>query len=471
MNALLTISQVADAMSVQARTVRRWIDRGDLAAVRLGPRPGSPIRVAQQALEHFIEGAAPTQETDELNSTTSERRGTQLRSALRAMDAINDEIQALPDDTPQDQIDALTAELDDAVAEVERCKRNKDDADRLTRSVADSDVEIDQRSTTNTRASVGGDITRRLGNWMATQTRGLLGGSGSGSYIVPEMFMQGVWDRLAAESVGLRSGFRNLTIGENEGDRMHIPVLSSDAASAWTSESTAITPTDPTVNELIAIPRKLAALVQVSNELLRDSSPSALEVLWANVIRSLALKLDLGFYEGTGSAPEIRGLKNVVGIQTVSMGTNGAAFTNLDPFADAIGLLAQANAEAGAIVMHPRSWQALSKVKEIAGSTKPVLQESAGAGTQGISRSVYGVPVYLSSQLSTTETQGTSGAVCSSAYVYQPDQVLAVGRYKFEVEVDRSRLFNSDQAEVRAITRWDVAVPNPTAVVRILGIL
>jgi HK97 family phage major capsid protein len=80
------------------------------------------------------------------------------------------------------------------------------------------------------------------------------------------------------------------------------------------------------------------------------------------------------------------------------------------------------------------------------------------------------VPVYLSSQLSTTETQGTANNA-SSAYVYQADQVVAVMRQDVRVERDSSRLFNSDQSELRAIMRADVVVPNPKAVVRILGII
>jgi hypothetical protein len=38
------------------------------------------------------------------------------------------------------------------------------------------------------------------------------------------------------------------------------------------------------------------------------------------MVRSLALKLDLGFFEGSGEAPEIKGLKNVSGIQVVDDG-------------------------------------------------------------------------------------------------------------------------------------------------------
>ena len=81
----------------------------------------------------------------------------------------------------------------------------------------------------------------------------------------------------------------------------------------------------------------------------------------------------------------------------------------------AIGLLAASNATAGAIVMHPRTWRTILKIKEVSGSAKPVIQEEAGGPTAAPRRALYGVPVFLSSQISITETQGTSGAVASSA--------------------------------------------------------
>jgi hypothetical protein len=68
----------------------------------------------------------------------------------------------------------------------------------------------------------------------------------------------------------------------------------------------------------------------------------------------------------------------------------------------------------------------------------------------------------VSSQLSTTETQGTSSD-CSSIYVYQADRIVAVRRAELPVEVDRSRLFNSDQSEVRAIRRIDAVYPVSSA--------
>jgi hypothetical protein len=54
-------------------------------------------------------------------------------------------------------------------------------------------------------------------------------------------------------------------------------------------------------------------------------------------------------------------------------------------------------------------------------------------------------------------------------YVYDPAQVIVVRRAETRVERDSSRLFNSDQSEIRAIARLDLVVPNPTAVVRSVG--
>jgi hypothetical protein len=56
-----------------------------------------------------------------------------------------------------------------------------------------------------------------------------------------------------------------------------------------------------------------------------------------------------------------------------------------------------------------------------------------------------------------------------SVYVLDASEVVAVKREDFELRVDSSRLFNQDMSEVRAIARWDVAVPNPTAVARVVG--
>jgi HK97 family phage major capsid protein len=313
----------------------------------------------------------------------------------------------------------------------------------------------------------GGSRHTRAGDWLAREVRALVGsGVTGGGAFTPADAPSTFFDLLAAKSVALRSGIRRIM---TDRDTVIVPRLSADAATGWVSEAATISEASPTADQVTAVPRKLAGLIQLSNELIADADPNILEVAGQSIVRSIGLKLDNGIYEGSGSPPQITGLKNVAGINTVSMGTNGLTPVNLDAYADAIATLESFNSEASVIVMHPRSWQTLIKIKEITGSVKPLLQESAGAGTAGIQRSLYGVPVLLSSQFSITETQGTS-TDCSSAYVYEASQLVLVARQQASVRLDQSRLFNSDQSELRCTARFDLVVPNVKAVVRILGI-
>jgi len=47
---LFTIQEVADHWQVSTKTVRRWIDDGDLAAFKLGRQ----WRIADKDLKHFL---------------------------------------------------------------------------------------------------------------------------------------------------------------------------------------------------------------------------------------------------------------------------------------------------------------------------------------------------------------------------------------------------------------------------------
>jgi HK97 family phage major capsid protein len=294
------------------------------------------------------------------------------------------------------------------------------------------------------------------------ELRALGESGGAGAVIAPAEWASTFIDRLAAESVMLRAGIRRMTTTR---DALHIPRIDSDPTAAWTAEAAPIAASDPGYTDLIATPRKLASLQTISNELIADSNPDVVALLEMQTARALALKFDLGCFEGSGVPPEIRGLKNVVGITNDA--TLAAAPANLDVFANAITTLEANNAKATAIVMHPRTWGTLLKLKEgTAANNKPLLQDSAGSGSQGVQRAIYGVPVYLSSQLATNEGTGES-----SAYVFDASQIVAVFRQDTTILLDRSRLFNTDQSELRAILRADLIVPNPLAVVRISKIV
>jgi excisionase family DNA binding protein len=54
-SAYLTVAAVAELVGVSPRTVLRWVERGDLAAVRL---PGGRLRISRRDLDAALDGWA-----------------------------------------------------------------------------------------------------------------------------------------------------------------------------------------------------------------------------------------------------------------------------------------------------------------------------------------------------------------------------------------------------------------------------
>lgn len=317
------------------------------------------------------------------------------------------------------------------------------------------------------------------GSWLAHEVRTLVPGSGSGAAIDPSKFADFVVETLGTSSAFLASGVNQITLGDAEGQSLTIPAITADATTYNLAAGSAITASDPTIAQVVATPQKFAALTAVANEVLADANPAALAALSRSLVKSVGAAFDLAAFEGSGTAPAITGLKNVAGINEVSMGTNGASLSNLDPFADAFSEIYADGGKPTAVVVGVRTWKALLKLKTLtSGANEPLMLAGgtqAGAGA-AVPLAIYGVPVFVSASLSTSETQGTA-STAQSAYVYDASQVHAVFRRArgasslVSVERDASRLFNQDSSEIRGILRASIAVPQPGAVCRIKGIL
>ncbi|MEU8425896.1 phage major capsid protein [Micromonospora sp. NPDC048887] len=332
-------------------------------------------------------------------------------------------------------------------------------------------VDAEQRSViaANPVGLPGARTEVRAGDLLAAEMRAIGGAAGMGAAFTPADNATFVLDFLAKQSVIFRSG---VNVIRTTGDSIILPHLTSDGTAGAVAEAGTIPLSDPNAESLTAVPRKFAQGARVANEVLADSKPAALDALAKSLIRSVGLAYDLSAFEGNGTAPNVRGLKNVSGIGAVSMGANGAALTNLDPIADALGMLAEANAdeESAVIVMAPKVWKAILKLKEATGSNKSLIQDSAGSASGGVTRALFGRPVFLSGNLSTNETQGT-GTNASSVYVYVPSEVYAVVREDAVFDVNPYVYGATDETLVTAKMRADLLVPNPGAVVRIAGVL
>lgn len=274
----------------------------------------------------------------------------------------------------------------------------------------------------------------------------LLTNTGSGaSILTPEQVQTLVVEPLARAAVAMQ--ISNIVMTDTNTTRF--PIVVSDAASGWTAEGAEITVSDPDLDELEVTPKKLAALVVVSNELLADSNPSAATVVGDSIVRDLAQKLDRAFF-GASVMNGPGGLDGLAGVQRVDAGS----ITNLDPFAAALSKLEVVDASLDrAFVAHPNTLLALSELKIGSSYNLPLLGPDAASPTK---RSILGTPIYWSPYVE----EGLVWLVARS-------KSFVVMRNDTSVVTDTSAFFSSDRTAIRATMRVSFGWPHEAAVVRI----
>lgn len=389
-------------------------------------------------------------------------------------------------ETRQFTIASGRAVIDDA----DRAGRELSAADNFTidkafADVADLDKRIaqcrkgieDERIADEARAAlpgggptIGGSCEPRISNdlWLPSrrQYHQLIeqrAVSSSGNPFLPAGQANTFYDRLRAAAVVLRAGPQILPV---EDTTLRVPGLSASVTVSAIGENTAITPSDPTFTSVTLTPRKLAALTLAANEALDDSNPGLREIVANDLVRQTATTLDLQFLEGSGTAPNMRGFRNMSGTTQATVGGANGGTPTLDDFATAVQNLetANANLERAAWFMSGRTWGTVRKIKD----TQSRYQLSPDPGADA-SKSLFGVPVYLSSQIPTTETVGTSTDT-SHVILADMSQIVVGQRKQVEVALSSDYAFNADQTAIRVLGRFDIGVLNAAAVYVMLGV-
>lgn len=283
------------------------------------------------------------------------------------------------------------------------------------------------------------------------------GTDSAGGYTVPSIVSAKWIDRLRPVSVALRAGAQLVPLSS---DVTTIAKLLTDPTCAWRSENAQISPSDPTFGAVTFTARSLATLVVASRELLEDSIniESALNSAFT---RAMAAELDRAALFGSGSAPEPRGVYNTSNIGSVSMGTNGAALTNYDPFVDVVATLEAANAQKiDAFVMAPRTSAALAK-----------LDGSGDGQPLGMPPKLVGIPHLISSTVPIDQTQGS--AIGTSSCVVAGDfSDLYIGvRSAVHIQLLKERFADYVQTGFLVTGRFDVQVARPASFCKLVGII
>jgi HK97 family phage major capsid protein len=196
--------------------------------------------------------------------------------------------------------------------------------------------------------------------------------------------------------------------------------------------------------------RSVAVRSLGSEEWFSDTGVEGRRILQMDQERQLAAKLDSEFLQGSGAGSSpILGLRNISGItQTeVASGSGNGGAPSLTDVINAIDRLERDNAKPSAIFMAPRTWASFKKLDDL--QERYQLQPDP---TQDAARRLFGIPVFVSSQISITETQGNQND-CSFVIVADMSQVCVGVRTQNAVIYNPFSYASAGQIEVITTSR------------------
>lgn len=302
-----------------------------------------------------------------------------------------------------------------------------------------------------------------LGDWRGAEAerRALAEGTDTaGGYLVPTQLSNRIIDLARNKTAVVQAGALTIPMGTNILD---LAKVTGDPTAGWKAENAAATASDMTFDRLRLQARTLMALVKVSVELMEDSQMLA-GTLENALSAALALELDRVALYGSGTAPEPRGLKNWTGVQTYSMGTDGAALASYGPFSQAVQLVQTANGQPNAVIYAPRT---AGEIDRLVDTTGQPLQPPD---------SFRALRKYITKQVPVNLVQGAANNA-TDAIVGDFSQLLIGMRQQIRVEVSReasdatSSAFSNLQVWVRAYLRADIGVAHPEHFCIVTGII
>lgn len=283
------------------------------------------------------------------------------------------------------------------------------------------------------------------------------GTNSAGGYTVPTILIPGIYEALVPASALLSAG-ANIANIDAQAASFKLAAVATVPTPAWREESGALAVSEPTFRGIEIVPRSLAFLFKISRELLMDGQ--GIEVALRRVIaQAFAKELDRAGLLGDGVAPEIAGLANIDGVNTFSMGANGAALTSYAPFIRAAGLIKSSNAPAPtAAIMSVREDETIALFTDT--TDQPLRRPESLTSWKFLA----------TSQLPTNGTQGT-GTNAAQMFVGDFRNFTYFIRERVSIQLLRELYAETGEVGFACHARVDVAAAYPSAFTVINGVI
>lgn len=238
-----------------------------------------------------------------------------------------------------------------------------------------------------------------------------------------------------------------------------IPRKTAASTISSVTESAQYVATNPTTTQITLSPKRIGASVPYTKQAIIQSSLDVEAMLRDDLAMGIAVQIDNLGINGTGTAPQPRGIVNQSGIGAVVGGVNGAQLA----WSHVVGLesaCANVNAEPGAMAgfivnTKTRGW---SKMQPKVGTTFPNFLWDVAQGDAPLN----GYRTGVTNNLPSNGTKGTSAGVCSTLVFASDWSLFALGLFGgLDVVVDPYSLADSGQIKLTANQFIDVALRNP----------
>jgi len=302
-----------------------------------------------------------------------------------------------------------------------------------------------------------------LGDWKDAEVerRAMSEGTGAlGGWLLSPAISANIIDMTRNKSVCIAGGAKTIPMETSE---MVVVKITSDPTAYWRKESLKITESEAGFAPINLKAQVLGCLVRVTLELLEDAKDFSNTIENA-ISQALALELDRVGLLGTG-VDEPLGIFNMSGVQENSLGTNGAALTSYDEFSESCELVANENGQASAVIMAPRTFYVLDRLKEA--TTNAPLKAP---------KSYEDLAKFVTNQIPINQVKG-SATNASCAIIGDFHNALAFGiRNQVVLEASRAGgegvdVFSSMEVLIRGYLRADVAILRAPHFVKMTGII
>lgn len=199
-----------------------------------------------------------------------------------------------------------------------------------------------------------------------------------------------------------------------------------------------------TVDESV---RKIATFLPITDEMLEDESQLR-SYLDGRLRLFVQHEEERQLLSGTGTAPQLRGLLNRTGVQTVAKGAGASVLDVL--YTAMTNIRNNALVEPDGIVMHPTNWAAVRTAKDSTGNYLGGGAFNGGTGGTIASDNVWGLPVVVTSAIAVNTA--LVGAFGSQA------QVFRRGGLTVEASNSHADFFQRNLTAIRAEERLALAV-------------